>query len=165
MMVSEVRVPGDEQSSGMLTLTRAPSSGGVGNQPLHPRKVGGLRGYGDEHHVGTVVVRLRKGVHDRSCMGHRNHGEEVGPHQACDHEAANVHNRHHACHKTRGEVCVGDSHRGGGCSHEGDRDGRSSRRMARVGIRHRDGPWGSGIGIYHGPGHQDHQGLRKEREA
>lgn len=62
-----------------LNLPRAPSSGGVGNQPLHLRKVGGLRGYGDEHHVGTVVVRLRKGVHDRSCMGHRNHGEEVGP--------------------------------------------------------------------------------------
>jgi hypothetical protein len=51
----------------------------VGNQPLQRRKADGLRGYGDGHHVGTAVVLLRKGVHDRSCMGHRNRGEEVGP--------------------------------------------------------------------------------------
>jgi hypothetical protein len=51
----------------------------VGSQPLQRHKADGLRDYGDEHHVGTAVVLLRKGVHDRSCMGHRNRGEEVGP--------------------------------------------------------------------------------------
>jgi hypothetical protein len=59
---------------------RAPSSDHVvGNQPLRPRKAGGLRDCEDEHHVGTAVVRLRKGVHDRSGRGHRNHGGELGP--------------------------------------------------------------------------------------
>jgi hypothetical protein len=157
----------------------ATSNDGAGIQP-QPHMADDLPGCEDERREGKVGVQPRRGGRDRSCMGRRRDEDVVRPwyrkdrqgisravdhtHRVlpCDHAVGIVHNLLHACHRTRAAACGGGSHRGGGCSHEGGRDGRSSRRRVRVGNRHHGGPSGSVSGICHDRDHLVRQGLHTE---
>lgn len=157
------------------------SAHGAGSrQPEGRRRVGGLPGYeGVRREEKEGDLRRKDDRRLRSCRGHRS-DEVVGrpwhrkdrqgsahavghTHQApCGHEAASDHILLHVSHKIRAVGCGDGSHPGEGCNHEEDRGDRSNHHTVREGIHHHGGPWVSEIGTYHGPCHQDHQGLRKE---